>query len=166
WQATFHEEYWRQIKQRPWLWGTFVWCLFDFSSAGRHEGDTIGRNDKGLVTADHRTRKDAFFWYQANWTTNAMVHITSKRFWDRTRAETELKIYSNCDEVEARLNGASLGRKTSADCRFVWPEISLRPGVNRIAAVAFRAGQPVATDSCAWNCQTAPGPSIGSADKQ
>jgi beta-galactosidase len=151
WQARFHEAYWLQIKQRPWLWGSFVWCLFDFASASRHEGDTLGRNDKGLVTADRQTRKDAFFWYQANWTTNAMVHITSKRFCDRTNAETELKIYSNCDAVEAKLNGVSLGKTFSGDCRFVWPKISLQPGVNRIEAVAFRAGEPVATDSCGWN---------------
>ncbi len=166
WQAKFHEAYWLQIKQRPWLWGSFVWCLFDFASAGRHEGDTIGRNDKGLVTADRLTRKDAFYWYQANWTTNAMVHITSKRFWDRTNPETELKIYSNGDEVEAKLNGVSLGKKSSSDCRFAWPEISLQPGVNRIEAIAFRAGMPVATDSCAWNCRLQSSPPDGPDEKR
>lgn len=143
WQAIYHEECWLQIKQRPWLWGSFVWCMFDFASAGRAEGDTVGRNDKGLVTADRQTRKDAFYWYQANWTTNAMVHITSKRFWDRTQAKTELKIYSNGDDVEAKLNGVSLGKKSSTDCRFVWPQIELKPGVNRIVAIAYRAGEPV-----------------------
>jgi beta-galactosidase len=151
WQAKYHEECWLQIKQRPWLWGSFVWCLFDFASAGRAEGDTVGRNDKGLVTADRQTRKDAFYWYQANWTTNAMVHITSKRFCDRTQAETGLKIYSNCEEVEAKLNGVALGKKSSTDCRFEWPQVELKPGVNRIVAIAYRAGQPVATDTCAWN---------------
>lgn len=151
WQTKFHEEYWLQLKSRPWIWGTYVWCLFDFASANRDEGDMRGLNDKGLVTADRLMRKDAFYWYQANWTTNAMAHITSKRFCDRTNAATELKIYSNADEVEAKLNGVSLGKKSSGDCRFVWPQIELRPGVNRIEAVAFRAGKPVATDSCAWN---------------
>ena len=115
----------------------------------------MGRNDKGLVTADRLTRKDAFYWYQANWTTNAMVHITSKRFGDRTQAKTELKIFSNGDEVEARLNGVSLGKQTAGDCRFVWPEIELTPGVNQIVAIAYRNGQPVATDSCAWNFRAA-----------
>jgi beta-galactosidase len=151
WQVKYHEECWLQLKTRPWVWGTYVWCLFDFASATRAEGDTVGRNDKGLVTADRQTRKDAFYWYQANWTTNAMVHITSKRFCDRTNAATELKIYSNADEVEVRLNGISLEKKTSLDCRFVWPEVELKPGVNRVEAVAYRAGKPVATDSCAWN---------------
>lgn len=154
WQTKYHEACWLQIKQRPWLWGSFVWCMFDFASAGRAEGDTVGRNDKGLVTANRQTRKDAFYWYQANWTTNAMVHITSKRFWDRTQAETGLKIYSNGDEVEAKLNGVSLGKTNSTDCRFVWPLIELKPGVNRVVAIAYRAGEPVATDCCAWNLLT------------
>jgi beta-galactosidase len=152
-QAKYHEEYWRQLKARPWLWGNYIWCLFDFASPTRMEGDTVGRNDKGLVTADRQTRKDAFYFYQANWTTNPMVHITSKRFSDRTEAKTEVKIYSNADAVELKLNGVSLGRKTSGDRRFVWPAVKLESGVNRIEAVAFSAGQPVATDSCAWNCR-------------
>ena len=55
------------MKDRPWLWGTFLWVMFDFASDNRHEGDHPGINDKGLVTGDRKTRKDAFFWYRANW---------------------------------------------------------------------------------------------------
>jgi beta-galactosidase len=155
-QAQFHEEYWRQIKARPWLWGTYIWNLFDFASAGRDEGDTRGRNDKGLVTTDRQTRKDAFYWYQANWTTKPMVHIVSKRYSDRTTAQTEIKIYSNADEVEAKLNGVTLGRKSSIDCRFIWSEVELKPGVNRIEAGAWRDEKLVSTDSCSWNYQIDP----------
>jgi beta-galactosidase len=32
-----------------------------------NEGDHPGRNDKGLVTYDRRVKKDAFFFYKANW---------------------------------------------------------------------------------------------------
>uniref|UniRef100_UPI002B277F4E glycoside hydrolase family 2 TIM barrel-domain containing protein n=1 Tax=Catenulispora rubra TaxID=280293 RepID=UPI002B277F4E len=49
-QALLHESTWKQIQARPYLWGTFVWNMFDFASDGRHEGDTPGRNDKGMVT--------------------------------------------------------------------------------------------------------------------
>jgi beta-galactosidase len=151
WQTRFHEENWLQIQARPWIWGTFIWCMFDFASDGRNEGDTSGRNDKGLVTMDRRTRKDAFFWYQAQWTTNPMVHIVSKRFTERSQPGTRIRVYSNGDQVEARLNGVSLGKQSSADRRFVWPDITLRPGVNRVEVVAWRGGRPVATDSVAWN---------------
>jgi len=67
WQSLFHETYWKAMKTRKYLWGKFVWNMFDFASDGRNEGDTPGRNDKGLVTYDRATRKDAFYWYKANW---------------------------------------------------------------------------------------------------
>lgn len=150
WQSIYHEENWLQMKTRPWIWGTYIWNMFDFVADARSEGDIHGRNDKGLVTYDRQTRKDAFYWYQANWTTKPMVHITSKRFYQRSQPKAELKIYSNGDEVEAKLNGKSLGKKTSGDCRFVWPEIQLISGPNRIEAIAYRGGKPVASDACGW----------------
>jgi beta-galactosidase len=60
WQSLFHETYWKAMKTRRYLWGKFVWNMFDFASDGRNEGDTPGRNDKGLVTYNRLTRKDAF----------------------------------------------------------------------------------------------------------
>src|ERR1035437_6819938 len=69
--------------------------MFDFASAGRKEGDTPGVNDKGLVTRDRKVRKDAFYFYQANWTTQPIVYITSRRDCDRTIAQTPIKVYSN-----------------------------------------------------------------------
>ena len=146
WQTTFHEENWLQIKARPWLWGTFVWNMFDFSADQRKEGDQFGRNDKGLVTYDRQTRKDAFYWYQANWTTKPMVHITGKRFWERREARLDLKVYSNAEEVEVKLNGVSLGKTQSADHRFIWSKVELQPGPNRLEAYAYRAGKRVAAD--------------------
>ncbi|NJK42345.1 MAG: hypothetical protein HC937_00810 [Aquincola sp.] len=41
-------------------------------------------------------------------------------------------------------NGVSLGKTNSADCRFIWPDIELKPGPNRLEAIAYRGGKPVA----------------------
>src|SRR5689334_21976581 len=30
WQCTVHEAAWRAMKERPWLWCTYLWCMFDF----------------------------------------------------------------------------------------------------------------------------------------
>lgn len=150
WQTEYHEANWLQIQARPWLWGTFIWNMFDFSNDNRTEGDQFGRNDKGLVTYDRQTRKDAFYWYQAHWTTNAMVHIVSKRFSERSQPGIEVKVYSNCDAVELKLNGVSLGKTNSSDCRFVWPDVELKPGPNRVEAYAFRNGQMLAADWGGW----------------
>ena len=54
------------MRQREWLWGKFMWVMFDFASDRRGEGDTMGINDKGLVTRDRKTRKDAFYFYQGS----------------------------------------------------------------------------------------------------
>jgi len=49
------------MKERPWLWCAFIWNMFDFAIDSRNEGDQPGRNDKGLVTYDRKTKKDAFY---------------------------------------------------------------------------------------------------------
>jgi len=149
WQNGFHEESWLIIKDRPYLWATYVWNMFDFAADHRAEGDTLGRNDKGLVTFDRRIRKDAFYWYKANWNPEPMVYITSRRHDLRLEPQAEVKVYSNCDEVELWLNEVSLGRRSSADRRFVWPALTLAPGPNRIRVLGTIGGRSV-TDACSW----------------
>ena len=54
--------------------------MFDFGAAHRREGDRPGINDKGLVTFDRKYKKDAFYFYKANWNkTDPMVHLAEKR---------------------------------------------------------------------------------------
>ena len=53
------------IEERPWLWATHVWNMFDFAADGRDEGGKHGENQKGLVTIDRELRKDAFYLYKA-----------------------------------------------------------------------------------------------------
>ena len=137
------------IRDRPYLWGKFIWCLFDFASDSRAEGDHPGRNDKGLVTYDRNIRKDAFFWYKANWNAEPMVHITDQRFTPRSAAEAEIKVYSNAVQVEATLNGVSLGTVSAPDHIFRWTGLKLVPGDNHITARAVVGGHAV-EDACSW----------------
>jgi beta-galactosidase len=149
-QALLHEATWAQIAARPYLWGTFVWNMFDFASDGRSEGDTNGRNDKGLVTYDRLTRKDAFFWYKANWTATPFVYITSRRWTARTVATTTIKVYGNVDSVALTLNGVQLGApKTSTNHVYSWPNVTLAKGANTVEATGVRAGVTY-TDTVTW----------------
>ncbi|HVS54610.1 MAG TPA: glycoside hydrolase family 2 TIM barrel-domain containing protein [Opitutaceae bacterium] len=148
-QAYFHEVYWRALRDRPWVWSKTVWQMFDAASAGRKEGELNGINDKGLVTRDRKTRKDAFYWYKANWNDEPMVYITSRRFTPRTVATTEVKVYSNCEAVELTLNGKSLGVRAVEDHIVRWPGVALAAGENRLEAVAHRAATTV-SDACSW----------------
>ena len=151
-QNLFHQSYWQQIQTRRFLWGTFVWNMFDFASDGRDEGDTPGRNDKGLVTYDRQVRKDAFYWYKANWTTNPMVYITGHTFTNRLTNVITARVYANCDSVELFLNGLSQGVIQSTNCFtncfFAWP-LSLQSGTNRVQAIGTKGSTNV-TDSLFW----------------
>jgi beta-galactosidase len=150
WQAIVHEKDWAVLKSKPYIWATFVWNIFDFASPVRHEGGVFNRNDKGLVTADRKIKKDAFFFYKANWSDEPVLYITSRRFTERTNAVTDVKIYSNAKKVELLVNGASLGKRSNAtNCVFVWKNVSLKPGENQIAAKARRDGKDL-SDSCVW----------------
>lgn len=141
WQNIVHEAAWKAMKERPYIWGTFLWNMFDFASDGRAEGDHLGRNDKGLVTYDRKTKKDAFFFYKANWSTEPVIYITDRRYNPRNIGEGPVKIYSNCDSVQLKLNDASLGAVPGDDCVFIWPDVKLTRGNNRLEATGSRNGQ-------------------------
>jgi hypothetical protein len=148
WQDIVVETNWQQMAARPFLWCKMVWTSFDFASDGRDEGDTPGRNDKGLVTYDRQTRKDAFYYYKANWTTNPMVYITGHTFTNRFTNNITAKVYANCDSVTLYLNGASQGPVVSSNCIYLWP-ITLQTGTNNVMAVGSKGGISV-TDNLIW----------------
>ena len=151
WQAEVHEAAWAAIKERPFVWGAFVWCMFDFAVSTRHEGGIEGLNDKGLVTRDRRTKKDAFYFYKANWSDEPVLYIASRRFTERTNALTDVKVYSNLSEPELSVNGISQGsRGAGKNDVFIWKNIALSPGSNRISVQARANGRTLA-DECVWN---------------
>ncbi|MDE5893377.1 MAG: glycoside hydrolase family 2 protein, partial [Acetatifactor sp.] len=104
-QAVYHEHMLEMIDKRPWLWATHVWNLFDFAADGRDEGGKHGENQKGLVTFDRQTRKDAFYLYKAAWNKEPMVHVCGSRYVDRAEDVTEVKVYSNADQVSLYVDG-------------------------------------------------------------
>jgi beta-galactosidase len=150
WQCVVHEQDWAAIKARPFVWGSFIWNMFDFVVASRNEGGVPCRNDKGLVTSDRQLKKDAFYFYQANWSVEPVLHINSRRFIERTNALTEVKIYSNASQVELFVNDKSLDISSAAtNGVFVWQNVTLAPGKNHIEAKAVRGGQEL-HDECMW----------------
>ncbi len=146
-QALFHEAYWRQITSRPYLWASFVWVGFDLASAGRDEGDRPGVNDKGLVTYDRQTRKDAWYWYQANWSRKPMVYITGRRATPRTGMRADIKVYTNTESVKLQVNGNDLPWMPAHDRVVIWRDVELRAGSN-VIAVTSEGG---IADSIRWD---------------
>jgi beta-galactosidase len=151
-QDLFHEEYWAALESRPFVWEKTVWNMFDFAVDSRDEGDTAGRNDKGLVTYDRKTKKDAFYFYKANWSSSPVLYITSRQFTTRASNNIAVKIYANMDSVTLSVNGVTIGTINSASAPekiFLWNNIALQPGPNQIQVTGTRAGQNY-SDSVTW----------------
>ena len=140
WQTHYHMANWREISARPFVWGSFIWNLFDFGAAHRHEGDRVGINDKGLVSFDRRTRKDAFYFYKANWNKEIpLLYLAERRCTRRTRPVQTFMAFTNQPEAELFVNGTSCGHaKTDSLGTVRWNGVRLRPGENEIRVVSGR----------------------------
>lgn len=110
-QCLYHEHMLQMFENRPWLWATHCWNMFDFAADGRDEGGEHGINQKGLVTFDRKCRKDAFYAYKAAWSREPFVHICGRRYADRPEEETEIKVYSNQEKVSLLVDGKRFAQK-------------------------------------------------------
>ncbi len=133
-QALYHEHMAKVFDERPWIWSSHVWNMFDFGCAARDEGGVAGRNNKGLMTIDRKTKKDAYFVYQAYWSRKPMLHVCGRRYAQRAGETTEIRVYSNQPEVTLYLNGEEV-EKQAAEKVFVFT-VALKEGFNIVEAVA------------------------------
>lgn len=122
------------LNDRPWIWSSHVWNMFDFGCAARDEGGVKGRNNKGLVTMDRKTKKDSYFIYKAYWNAEPMVHVCGSRYAQRAGETTQIRVYSNQPSVALYLND-ELVQELSADKVFVF-NVALKDGFNTVLAVA------------------------------
>lgn len=148
-QSWLHEQSWPQLRERPYLWASWIWNTFDFSSKVRQEGDATDINDKGLVSFDRKVRKDAFFYYKAQWSADPVVHITSRRWAVRSDPATTIRVYSNAPAVTLTLNGTPLGEAACEDRICTLDKVMLRPGDNVVTARATFASGAV-EDEVRW----------------
>ena len=132
-QAKYHEEVMEIFNKYDFIWGTYVWNMFDFGSDMRDEGGVQGRNNKGLVTFDRKIKKDAFYFYKSLWSEEATLHITSKRFVKRHLDVIKVKVYSNLGEVTLYHDGDVVETQKSNSNIFVF-KINLKRGKNNIVA--------------------------------
>ena len=110
-QCVYHEHLLKCIEERPYIWASHLWNLFDFAADGRDEGGKHGENQKGLVTFDRKYRKDAFYLYKAAWSTEPFVHLCGKNYADREKAKTQIKVYSNQKNVTLYVDGKEVETK-------------------------------------------------------
>ena len=131
-QNLYHEKSWAALEPREYLWGVFIWNLFDFSSDSRQEGDLTDINEKGLVSYDRQTLKDAYYFYRANWSDQPTLHLVGRRYVDRAYAVTDVKAYSNAAQAELSLNGKEIGLAPCAGGICSWRSVRLSQGANEL----------------------------------
>ena len=138
------------LRELPECWGVYMWMMFDAAADQRDEGDQPGVNDKGLVTRDRRTRKDAFYFYKANWNPSPMLHLCGKRMLKKVprvlrKGKPDEKIddkidvvaFSNVGRVTLSVNGRVVGSRDPDAVKTVeWKGLELDPGLNEIVVEA------------------------------
>ena len=134
-QAFYHEELIKCIHERPYLWATHVWNMFDFGADARAEGGENGQNHKGLVTIDRKYKKDSFYAYKAWLNPEPMIHLCGKRYIDRVEDVTKVTVYSNQPTVELFANGVSLGVQEKGELPFFYFDVP-NAGTTYLVAVA------------------------------
>ncbi len=146
--------YLKSSETNPWLTGSAQWIFRDFSTPLRPENPIPYMNQKGLIDQDG-TPKDAYFVFKSYWTTNPKFCYVESHSWTyRTGAKNQkrnVKVFSNCDEVELFLNGVSQGKlkkdiKSFPASGLQW-SVQFTDGKNTVVAKGFDGGKEAAIDS-------------------
>ena len=151
-QTKYHQLTWKVIQDRPFIWGTFIWNMFDFSVAGWNRGGIKNLNHKGLVTYDRSVKKDAFYFYKANWSNEPMVYIAEVRNTERTTARTQVKVFTNQEKVTLTLNGKKVATKKQSGVMntIIFSAINLQEGKN-IIEVSAQKDKEIIKHKAVWN---------------
>lgn len=154
-ESYIHEQNWATMRDKPYLWATFLWNSFDFGSTTRSEGNAQDINTKGIVTFDHKYRKDPYFYYKANWTATPTVRINSRLYTERAYRLADVRVYSNALKTSLTVNGKEVTSLASCPNRIcVFKAVALSTGTNTIVASgAFPSGK--ADDTVAWHLSEA-----------
>ena len=135
----YHQHMLKVFAERPYLWASHMWNMFDFAVDARNEGGIPGQNFKGLISLDRKTKKDSFFVYKAWWTKEPMVHISGRRFKDRAPDERDVIVFTNEQAVSLIVNGKEFATHGAVDHQVIFENVPLHSGENTITAKTANA---------------------------
>lgn len=136
-QVKFAKRYMKEVDNYPFVNGLCVWTLFDFQVKNR--GESLAHlNAKGILRAN-RQKKDIFYLYKANWSTEKTLHIASRDWTKRLYLSSEksitvpISVFSNLDNVSLYHNGEKLPSVNKDYGEYVW-DVCLVEGKNTFYA--------------------------------
>ena len=135
------EEWWKFYASREYLAGGFAWTGFDYRGEPTPYGWPSIGSQFGIVDLCGFP-KDNFFYYQAWWGREPVLHLFPHWNWEQRLGEpVSVWVHSNLEEVELFLNGRSQGRqKVQALTHLQW-QVRYEPGV--IEARGLKGGKVV-----------------------
>jgi beta-galactosidase len=155
-QSYIHERTWIQLRDKPYLWGSWLWNMFDFGTAIRMEGDLVDTNDKGIVSFDRSVKKESFYFYKAHWNPEPMLYLAGHRYTDRASPVADVKAYSNAPTARLSVNGRDLGSVDCVERICLWRDVVLAKGDNTMAVSASMQGKSL-RDRAVWRRADGPG---------
>ena len=140
--GSLHEESLRLFERYLFISGMFIWSGIDYLGEPTPYEWPARSSYFGVVDLAGFP-KDPFYLYQSEWTDRPMLHVFPH--WNWTAGDSiDVWAYTNGDEAELFLNGASLGvkRKPGDVSHLMW-RVAYAPGTLR--AVARKGRQMIAT---------------------
>lgn len=138
------EAWWHFYDTREWEAGGFAWTGFDYRGEPTPYGWPSINSQFGIVDMCGFP-KDYFFYYQAWWRPQPMLHVFPHWNWHGREGEAiQVWVYCNQEEVELLLNGKSLGTKPVPRLGHVEWSVPYHPGV--LEARARKNGVVVLTE--------------------
>ena len=117
--GTTHQDTWRLIRDNDFLSGMYIWTGFDYLGEPTPYWWPARSSYFGIIDLAGFP-KDAYWFYQSEWTSKPVLHIFPHWNWNPGQT-VDVVAYTNCDEAELFLNGVSLGRKAKGDSlSLVW----------------------------------------------
>lgn len=148
-QTETHIKQWAIIEENPQIIASYLWNMFEFATPLWNRGGVNARNLKGIITFDRKRKKDSFYWYKANWNSEPMLYIANRRDSLRTKADTQIQVFTNASDVSITVNDAKVNGKQGVNNHHWLFDITLQPGKNEINASAT-AGNETLHDSITW----------------
>lgn len=138
------ERGWQFYEARPWLGGLFYWTGFDYRGEPNPLKFPATGSEFGLF--DYcGFPKDEVWYLKAWWTDEPVLHLLPHWNLQGHEGDTiDVWAYSNCDEVELRLNGRRYGRQVMPRGGHLSWKVPYRPG--KLQAIGYRQGRRLLTE--------------------
>lgn len=141
WWASTAEKWWSLSAPNKFWLGGFIWTGFDYRGEPTpFEWPNINSHFGMMDMCGFP--KNIYYYYQSWWADKDVLHIATHWNWKGKEGQpVDVWVNSNADNVELRLNGKSLGKKTMPINGHLQWQVTYQPG--KLEAVAYKNGKKI-----------------------